>query len=87
MVITRRHIKPCVNLFSSRLRLKYFLLSLITIIFTNALFPVYAQDNANTSAANHRSIIKQFFEQQAKVRYVYSTTLNPSGTSIAWNVD
>ncbi len=65
------------------------MLSLLAIILS---FPFTAAaqtagGSSKSKAENYRSIITDFFNLQASVRYVYQTTLNPQGTAIAWSAD
>src|SRR3954452_3238295 len=65
------------------------MLSLIAIIVALHLTAA-AQANADSSRSkdeSHRSIITNFFNLQASVRYVYQTTLNAQGTAMAWSAD
>src|SRR4051812_26861322 len=65
------------------------MLSLIAIILS-LHFNAATQTNGGSTkskAESYRSIITDFFNVQASVRYVYQTTLNAQGTAIAWSAD
>ncbi|MCW3118403.1 MAG: peptidase (acylaminoacyl-peptidase) family [Chitinophagaceae bacterium] len=92
MIIEYRDIEPCSDtIIAVRNCLKNFRIGLVTLIFLHAASNVFGQVATDTSGAdettNHRNIITRFFEQQARVQYIYGVVLNPSATSIAWNAD
>lgn len=58
-----------------------FLLLLATVCFGQN------QSKDVASKPDHRKVIREFFEKQASVRYVYSTQINPAGNAVLWNID
>ena len=65
---------------------------LLIIFFISCASNLFAQAiSADSSGAkevtNHRDIITRFFEQQAKVHYIYQTVINPDATAVAWSTD
>lgn len=64
---------------------------LILFFLCNALY-VFAQvdttrNSGKKDLAAHKNIITSFFQQQAQVRYIYSTVINANATAVAWNAD
>ena len=49
---------------------------------------VSAQSPATTfSAPGHREVIRDFFNRQAQVKYIYEAQVNAAGTDVVWTVD
>jgi dipeptidyl aminopeptidase/acylaminoacyl peptidase len=56
---------------------------LVILLFIQSINSLFAQSDSS----NHRYTITKFFEKQAKVQYIYQTTLSPDGNFIAWSAD
>jgi dipeptidyl aminopeptidase/acylaminoacyl peptidase len=53
------------------------------IFLLHCSFSLFAQSDS----AHDRSVITNFFNQQAKVHYIYQAALSPDGKSVAWSAD
>ncbi len=61
---------------------------LVIILFIHSPTTAFGQatnDHHSHQTANLRTVIKDFFQKQAQVHYIYNVALSPDATSIAWN--
>jgi len=58
-----------------------------SVALTLAVFLSACHAFAQQDSSRIRSVITNFLEQQASVRYVYETAISPSGNAVAWSAD
>ncbi len=71
-----------------KLRASAILLYVIFLLFgCEVSFAQTTLDSSQLKAADYKNIITNFFNVQASVRYIYTATIHPAGTMIAWCAD
>ena len=66
----------------------YVLIILSNFSANNGIAQAAVENTAgNRDSINHRNIITQFFEKQAKVHYISQATINRDATAVAWSAE